>query len=468
MRGLVLAAGLGSRFKSEKPKVLHEILGKPMLWYVINNLRNGGVTEIGVVVSHKAEEVKKAFEHEGLRFFYQKNPKGGTADAVLAAKDFFASYEGYLVVLNGDSPLVSGETIKNMLNYVTMVERYEGKRVSALVLSAYLPDPTGYGRIIREEGSDRVLKIVEEKDATPEERAVSEVNAGAYVFWAPHLLEALFQIKPSPVTGELYLTDAVNYMAEKGYEVRLFRAKEPSEALGVNTRWELAVAESLIKLKLVRFWAERGVTFHLPETVWLEPEVSFEPDAEVFPGAVLKGKTKVKKGARIGEGALLVDATVEEGARVEPYSVVERSVVKKGAVVGPFARVRDGSTVGEGAHVGNFVEVKKSSVGPGVRAKHLAYIGDATLGKGVNVGAGVVFANYDGRQKHPTTVGDYAFIGSNALLVAPLKLGRYAFVAGGSVVTKDLPDYAFAIARPPLEVKEGLARKFLDIKEDES
>jgi len=462
MRGIVLAAGLGTRFKSDKPKVLHQILGKPMLWYVLTNLRNGGVDEIAVVVGHKAEEVEERFKGERLHFFRQKNPKGGTGDAVLAAKDFFASYEGYVIVVNGDSPLVSGETIKNLQQFIYMVKQYEGVHLSGVVLTTRLPDPTGYGRIVREEGTDRVLRIVEEKDATPQEKTITEVNAGLYAFWAPHLLEALYSIKPSPVTGELYLTDVINYLSSKGYEVRAFQAKDPTEALGVNTRWELSIAENVIKLKLVKFWSERGVTFHFPETVWIEPDVSLERDVEVFPSVALKGRTKVRKGAVIKEGSVLKDAVVEEGAVVGEYSVIEKSRVEKGAKVGPFARVREESTVGEGAEVGNFVEVKKSTLGKGTRAKHLAYIGDATLGEGVNVGAGVVFANYDGKRKHPTFVGDKAFIGSNALLVAPLKLGRYTFVAGGTVVTQDLPDESFAISRPPLVIKDKVGRKFLD------
>ena len=454
MKAIILAAGLGTRFKSKKPKVLHEILGKPMLWYVITNVKNGRIEDIAVVVGHGAEEVKKQFESEGVKFFHQKNPKGGTADAVLSAKDFFSSYDGYVLIINGDSPLVSGETIRNMQQFIHMVQTYEGIKLGGVVLTSYLQDPTGYGRIVKEPGTDRILKIVEEKDATPEEKAIREVNGGTYIFYAPLLIEALFNIKPSPVTSELYLTDVVKYINDRGYEVRSFMAKEPTEILGVNTRWELSLVENIVKLKLIRYWAERGVTFHFPETIWIEPDVTLEPDVEVYPGVMLKGKTKVKKGAVIGAGSALKDTIVEESCEVREYSVIEDSTLKSGSVVGPFARIRNNSVIEENAEIGNFVEVKKSTVGKNVKAKHLAYIGDATVGENTNVGAGVVFANYDGKKKHESFVGHNSFIGSNSLIIAPIRIGNWAYVAGGSVVNKDVPDEALAVARAELKILE--------------
>ena len=462
MKALILAAGLGTRFKSKKPKVLHEILGKPMLWYVITNVKNGGIDDIAVVVGHGADEVKKIFEKEGVRFFHQKNPKGGTADAVLSAKDFFSSYDDYVLIVNGDSPLVSGETIRNMQQFIHMVQAYEGVKLGGVVLTSYLQDPTGYGRVIKEQGTDRILRIVEEKDATPEEKAIREVNGGTYIFYAPLLVEALFNIKPSPVTGELYLTDVVRYISDKGYEVRSFMAKEPTEILGVNTRWELSLVENIIKLKLIKYWAERGVTFHFPETIWIEPDVTLEGDVEIFPGVMLKGHTKVKRGSVIGTGSILKDAGVEEGCEVKEYSVIEKSVLKSGSVVGPFARIRNDSVIEEGAEIGNFVEVKKSKVGREVKAKHLSYIGDATIGENTNVGAGVVFANYDGKKKHESFVGHNSFIGSNSLIIAPVRIGNWAYVAGGSVVNRDVPDEALAVSRPELKILEKKGKKLLD------
>ena len=465
MKAVVLAAGLGTRFKSEKPKVLHEILGKPMLWYVVSTVRQGGIEDIAVVVGYRAQEVIEALG-EGYAYYVQENPKGGTADAVLASIDFWRNSEGYVLIINGDSPLVNPETIRNMQRFLHMVEEYEKIRLGGVVLTSVLQDPTGYGRVIKEEGTDRILRIVEEKDATPQERNIREVNGGVYMFYIPYLLEALFKISPSEKTGELYLTDVVAYMVSRGYEVRSFMASDPTEILGVNTRWELSFAENILRLKLIKYWAQKGVTFHVPETVWIEPDVTLSKNVEIFPGVMLKGRTRVGENVVIKAGAILEDSEVEESVVIEPYSYVSGSVVKKGAKVGPYARVREGSIVGEGAEVGNFVEVKKSEIGKDVKAKHLAYIGDATVGDFANIGAGVVTANYDGRKKYRTDIGKGAFIGSNSLLVAPLKLGNFSYVAGGSVITKDVPEGALAIERSRMRILKDRGRKLLGNQED--
>ncbi len=463
MKAVVLAAGLGTRFKSEKPKVLHEILGKPMLWYVVSSVRQGGIEEIAIVVGHRAEEVMKTMGEE-YAYFHQENPKGGTADAVLASIEFWRNSEDYLLIINGDSPLVSPETIRNMQRFVYMVEEYEKIKLGGVVLTSVLQDPTGYGRIVKEEGTDRIIRIVEEKDASPQERSIKEVNGGVYVFYIPCLLEALFKISPSGKTGELYLTDVVAYMVSKGYEVRSFMASDPTEIVGVNTRWELSFAENILRLKLIKFWAERGVTFHTPETIWIEPDVSLSKNVEIYPGVMLRGRTKIGENVIVKAGAVLENVEVEESAVIEPYSYLSDSLIKKGARVGPFARVRNGTVVGEKAEIGNFVEVKKSEIGREVKAKHLAYIGDATVGEGTNVGAGVVTANYDGRKKHRTEIGKGAFIGSNSLLVAPIKLGDFSYVAGGSVITEDVPEGALAIERSRMKIMEGKGKKLLEGK----
>ena len=460
MKAIVLGAGKGTRMKSKKPKVLHPLLGKPMIWYVLSTLRQAGLEDIALVVGYGAEEVKKEVGDQ-VTYFFQENPAGGTADAVLSAIEFWRTYEGYILITNGDSPLVSPQTLRGIQRFIHMVEEYEKIKLSGVVLYASLPDPTGYGRVIFEEGSDRIVKIVEEKDATPQERGVNTVNAGVYVFWAPHLLEAIFKIKPSPVTGELYITDAVNILSEKGYEVRGFMASDPSEILGVNDRWDLAVAENLLRLKLIKYWSQRGVTFRNPETIWIEPDVDLSPEVEVRQGAVLKGKTKVEKGVLIGEGVVLENSTVEEGARILPYSVVESSTIKAGAIVGPFARLRNNTVVGESAEVGNFVEVKNSTLGKEVKAKHLSYIGDATVGDRVNVGAGVVFANFDGKKKYHTVVEEGAFIGSNSLLIAPIKVGKLAYIAGGSAVSKDVPEGTLAVERARLRIVKDKGKQKL-------
>ncbi|MEJ7622339.1 MAG: bifunctional UDP-N-acetylglucosamine diphosphorylase/glucosamine-1-phosphate N-acetyltransferase GlmU [Aquificaceae bacterium] len=459
MRALVLSAGLGTRFKSEKPKVMHNILGKPMLWYVLKTLRELPIEEIALVVGYKAEQIREYFG-DAYHYFYQSNPKGGTGDAVLSAVDFWRDYDGYMLVINGDSPLVKPQTLKNMQRYLHMVEEYEGIKLSALLLSTQLPDPTGYGRVIKDEKGN-VVRVVEEKDASFEEKLIREINGGVYIFYCPHLVETLFHVKPSPKTGEVYLTEVFNLMHQKGYTVRSFMAEDPTEVLGVNTRWELAIAENVIRLRILQEWAEKGNTIHQPESVWIEPDVVLEGDVEIYPDVMLRGNTKIGRGVIVGKGSILENALVEEGAVIEAYSIVRNSHIKSGAVIGPFAHVRENSLIGKGSHIGNFVEVKKSFIGEGVRAKHLAYIGDATIEDDVNVGAGVVFANFDGKKKHQSYVGRGAFIGSNALLIAPIKVGSYSFIAGGSVVNEDVPDGDLAIERSELRILKGKGKEKL-------
>lgn len=459
MRALVLSAGLGSRFRSEKPKVMHTILGKPMLWYVLKTLKDINLSDIALVVGYRSEDIISYFG-ESYRYFHQLNPKGGTGDAVLAGIDFWRDYDGYLLVVNGDAPLIKPQTLKNMQRYIHMVEEYEGIRLSALLLSAQLPDPTGYGRVIKDQQGN-VVKVVEEKDASFEEKLIREVNGGVYIFYCPHLLETIFKVSPSPVSGEVYLTEVFKLMHQQGYIVRSFMAEDPSEAMGVNNRWELAIAENVIRLRILQEWAEKGNTIHQPESLWIEPDVVLEGDVELYPDVMLKGNTKLGRGVVVKRGSVLEDCIVEDGAIIEPYSVVRNSHIKSGAVIGPFAHIRDNSLIGKESHIGNFVEVKKSFIGERVRAKHLAYIGDATIEDDVNVGAGVVFANFDGKKKHPSYVGKGAFIGSNSLLIAPLKLGSYSFVAGGSVINKDINDGDLAISRPKLKILKGKGREKL-------
>ena len=443
MKAIVLAAGLGTRFKSSKPKVLHPILGKPMIWYVLDTLSKAKIKDIGVVVSHKKEEVTTAVG-EGVSFFTQDNPRGGTADAVLSAVDFFKEDEDYILITNGDSPLITPETIKNIQRFIHMVQEYEGKELAGVVLTSYLNDPTGYGRIVREEGTDRILRIVEEKDASPQEKNIREVNGGLYVFKGRLLARALSKIKPSPITGELYLPEVVRIMARDGLEVRAFMASEPSEILGVNNRWELAYAENIIRLKLLKFWAQQGVTIHIPESVWIEPEVQLSPEVEIHQGCVLKGNT-----------------VIEEGSTLLPYTIVEDSRIEQGSVVGPFARIRNSAVVGERAQIGNFVEVKNSQIGKDAKAKHLAYIGDAQVGEEVNIGAGSVTANYDGKKKHKTIIEKGAFIGSNSLLIAPIRIGSMAYIAGGSVISKDVESGDLAVERAQIRIIKGKGREKL-------
>lgn len=454
MKALILAAGLGTRFKSQKPKVMHPILGKPMVWYVVKTLKDAGIRDIGMVVGYCKEQVMEYFKDEGLRFFEQKNPKGGTADAVLSAIDFWRADDGQLLVINGDAPMVKAETIRQMIRFMHMVEEYEGVKLACTLLSAFLPDPTGYGRVVKDQ-EGYVMKIVEEKDATFEEKKINEINGGVYIFDCAKLLETIFQVKHSPVSGELYLTQVIDLMYQKGYKIRSFMAEEPVEAMGVNDRWELAIAENVLRLRILQRLAKEGNTIHQPETVYIEPDVILEGDVEIEPSVTIKGSSRIGKGAKIGKGVYIESSQIGEGAVVEPYSVIKNSTVEGYASVGPFAYLRDGTTIKSSAQIGCFVEVKSSYIGEGVKAKHLAYIGDATIEEGANIGAGVVFANFDGKKKHKSFVGKYAFIGSNSLLIAPIKVGDYAYIAGGSVINKDVPEGDLAIARARQRLLKG-------------
>ena len=461
MRALILAAGMGSRFKSERAKVLHKLMNKPMLWYVYQTVKELNVKDIAVVVGHQAEEVKKVFEgEENLHFFHQKNPKGGTADAVLSAIDFWRDYQGYLLVINGDNPLVKAQTIKNMQRYIHLVEEYEKQKVSALILSSFFPDPTGYGRVVKDDKGN-VIKIVEEKDASFEEKQIREINGGVYLFYCPHLLEVIFSVSPSPASGELYLTEAINLMSQRGYTVRSFMAEDQTEVMGVNNRWELAIAENVIRLRILERLAKEGNTIHQPETVWIEPSVLLEGDVEIEPGVAIIGNSRLGKGVKVGKGSIVENSILEEGVVVEPYSIIRDSTVKKGAIIGPFAHLRNQTVIGEGSHIGNFVEVKASQIGSKVNAKHLAYIGDAFIGDRSNIGAGVVFANYDGKRKYQSHVGENVFIGSNSLIIAPIKLGSYAYIAGGSVINKDVEEGDLAVARAKMKIIKGKGKEKL-------
>ncbi|MCS7083377.1 MAG: bifunctional UDP-N-acetylglucosamine diphosphorylase/glucosamine-1-phosphate N-acetyltransferase GlmU [Aquificaceae bacterium] len=460
MRALVLAAGVGSRFKSQVPKPLHPIVGMPMIWHVLQTVKSANPQSIAIIVGHEAERIKAACG-DGYIYFKQDNPKGGTGDAVLSAIDYWRDFDDYLLVINADTPLVLPQTIQSMLRYIKLVKEYENKLISGLLLSANLPDPTGYGRVIKE-GPDKVLKIVEEKDASPEERAVSEVNSGVYIFYCPHLLETIFKLKPSAITNEVYLTEVFEIMSNRGYEVRAFSASDPTEVLGVNTRWDLAIVENVARLRILERIAKEGNSIHQPESVWVEASVEFGAEVEIFPDVTITGNTRISDRAIIGRGCIIHNSLIGEGAIIEPYSVIKDSTIKAGARVGPFAHIRNNSIIGEDSHIGNFVEVKSSSIGRQVFAKHLSYIGNATIEEKVNVGAGVVFANFDGKKKHECKVKRNAFIGSNSLIIAPIVIGEKAFIAGGSVVNKDIPDGALAISRPTLKIKEELGFKKLN------
>lgn len=431
---VVLAAGLGTRMRSPLAKVLHPLLGRPMVSWIVAALREAGVERVIVVVHHQEDQVRAALGD--VEFARQEAPRG-TGDALAAAAALLPA-DGPVVVTAGDTPLLSAASVRRLLR--------EGAGPCS-VASFVAAEPTGYGRIVRDGG----VHIVEEAHCSPEERRIREVNSGMYRFEASFLREALPALCPHPPKGELYLTDLVQPGATvvDGFPAEDF--------LGVNDRAALAEARGLLRRRVNRAWALEGVDLADLDTIDIGAEVRLLPGAEVGAGTVLAGRCEI--GGSVGPGCVLRDTVVEVGAHIEAGTIAEGAVVRAGAKVGPMARLRPGALIEEDAHVGNFVEVKNAVLHRGAKANHLAYIGDAEVGAAANVGAGTITCNYDGVRKNRTVIGARAFIGSNSALVAPVHIGEGAIVGAGSTVAEDVPADAIAVERAPLKVREGSAER---------
>lgn len=444
---VILAAGKGTRMKSSLPKVLHRAAGRPLLAWVIEAARAAGCAKILVVIGHGAERVREEIAGDDLAWVLQEDQKG-TGHA-LAQAESAAGGDAVLLVLSGDVPLVTPATLDRL---ATAAEEGWG----ALSV-ADLPEPGSLGRVIADGSSGAFQKIVEARDASPEELAVKTVNAGLYALPAPEVFDYLRKVVPNNAQKELYLTDAVTNAGLEGRPIRLIPLSNPDEALGVNDRTELARVHRLLVERHLRELMLSGVTLLEPDRTLIEPGVRVGNDTVIHPGVSLLGHTSVGSGCTIHQGAWLRDTAVAAGVTIEPYSVLDGAEVGEGCRVGPFARLRPASRLLEGARVGNFVEVKSSVLGPGAKANHLAYVGDATVGEGANLGAGVVTCNYDGTRKSATEIGRGAFIGSDTMLVAPVRVGDGASTAAGSVITKDVPDGALAVSRVRQKNLEGRA-----------
>jgi len=450
---LVLAAGKGTRMKSARAKVLHEVAGRPLAAFPIERAREAGAGRTVVVVGHQAEAVEarlRGLFPEGLSFALQAEQRG-TGHAVLAARDGAGLGDGDVVVLSGDVPLLTAETIRRVV-----AARREAGAAVALV-TCRPPSPTGYGRIVTNAAGE-IERIVEEKDATDGERAIGEVNAGLYAFEGAFLAEMLPRLSSQNAQGEYYLTDLVGLARAAGRTAVAVPAPH-AEMAGINDRAELADAAAALRAQLNRAHLRAGVTMTDPSSVQVDVGVALAADLELGPNVSLHGRTRVGAGSRIGQGCVLVDTVVGEGVELKPYSHLEGAVVADRCVVGPFARLRPGTELAEEVHVGNFVETKKARIGRRSKANHLAYLGDAEVGSGCNIGAGTITCNYDGVHKHRTTLGDGVFIGSDTQLVAPVTLGDGAYVGAGSTITKDVPADALAFSRAPQTVKEGWAAR---------
>jgi bifunctional UDP-N-acetylglucosamine pyrophosphorylase/glucosamine-1-phosphate N-acetyltransferase len=450
---IILAAGQGTRMKSKTVKVLHRAAGRRIIEYVLDLAAEVCDTQPVVVVGHQREDVQKAIGDRG-RFAVQEEQKG-TGHAVLMAAEVLERETGHgrpVLILSGDVPLTRPATLKQL------VGQHQAEKNALTLLTMKLDDPAMYGRVVR--GADGTVdRIVEMKDASPDERAIDEVNAGVYVFDADHLFANLRGLSTNNAQGEYYLTDLIAILRSLGERVGAVIAADPAEALGVNSRADLAVVEAEIQRRVVQKLMSDGVTFRNPNTVVIDSTVTIGNDSVVYPFVTIEGRTKIGSGCVIEPGVHLINVTVGENVHLKTGTVAEDAIIEDDATVGPYAHLRAGTELGKHVKVGNFVETKKARFGAGAKASHLSYIGDAEIGADVNIGAGTITCNYDGVNKYKTVLEDGVFIGSDTQLVAPVRVGRGAYVGAGSTITKDVPADALALSRVPQRVVEGWATK---------
>lgn len=448
----VLAAGLGTRMKSKLAKVLHRAGGLCLLEHVVRAAtRVAPAGSIVAVVGHQAAEVRAEVERHGIQFRMQSEQKG-TGHALLMCRDVPELQSGRLLVLYGDCPLLSSATLE------ALVRHHEQSGAAATVVTTILKDPHGYGRIVRGAGGE-IAAIVEQKAANEEQRAIREINSGIYCLEAALVWPLLEALQPNPASGEIYLTDVVESLNAAGHRVSPFVLEDSSELLGINTRVELAEVDALFRRRKTRELMLEGVTFIQPETSLVDVDVRVGLDTVIEPFVQLRGTTTIGSDCLVGACSVLHNATLEDGAQVLGFSHIDDSTLEAGAQAGPFTRLRNHAQLGPSSKVGNFVELKKTSLGKGAKANHLAYLGDATVGAKANIGAGTITCNYDGVRKSPTAIGEGAFIGSNSTLVAPLRVETGAYVAAGSVITQDVPADALALGRARQTVKPDWARQ---------
>jgi bifunctional UDP-N-acetylglucosamine pyrophosphorylase / glucosamine-1-phosphate N-acetyltransferase len=447
---VILAAGKGTRLKSSLAKVLHRAGGRALVEQVLRACAPLGAKKTVVVVGHQAEQVMAVVEPTGAKTVLQQ-PQHGTGHAVQVARRAIGNSK-VVVVLPGDAPLIRTETLR------AMIAAHRNGNAAATILTAVVADPSGYGRVVRK-SETQVGAIVEESQLTDEQREINEINSSIYCFTLEKLWPALAQVKPNNKHREVYLTDAIAVLASKGETVLAQVAPDPREVLGCNTRADLAEVDRIFREWKRNALMSAGVSIQLPETVLIDPEVIAGEDTVIEPAVHLLGKTKIGARCVIRTGSVLTDAILADDVIVEPHCVIGNSRLDERVTVGPFARLRNDNHLKAGAHIGNFVELKKAIVGEGTKAGHLTYLGDAKIGAKSNIGAGTITCNYDGFHKHPTTIGNRVFIGSDAALVAPVRVGDGAYVAAGSTITDNVPAEALGIARGRQVNKPGWAAK---------
>ncbi|MCD8180687.1 MAG: bifunctional UDP-N-acetylglucosamine diphosphorylase/glucosamine-1-phosphate N-acetyltransferase GlmU [Firmicutes bacterium] len=442
---VILAAGMGTRMKSKMPKVLHKVCGKPLCGWVIDASKAAGADRVCAVVGHNADMVKEALG-DVCEYALQAEQKG-TGHAVMQAADVIKEAKGEVVILNGDTPLVTAETIKSALEY------HRSSENAVTVITAVLDDAAGYGRIVR--GVDGgVMKIVEQKDASDEEKKINEVNSGMYVFDGESLSYALGKITPNNAQGEYYLTDTLEILLNAGKRVGGYAVSDNDEIRGINDRVQLSEADRIMQKRINEAHMRNGVTIRNPESVYIEDGVEIGSDTEICPNVTLKSGTKIGSDCVIGSDSVLDRAVIHDGADILS-SVILESEVDEGTHVGPFAYIRPNCRVGKNVKVGDFVEIKNSNIDDGTKISHLTYIGDSDVGKRVNFGCGTVTCNYDGKNKYRTSIGDDCFVGCNTNFVSPINVGDGVYIAAGSTITEDIPKDSLSIARARQVNKEN-------------
>jgi bifunctional UDP-N-acetylglucosamine pyrophosphorylase/glucosamine-1-phosphate N-acetyltransferase len=450
---VVLAAGQGTRMKSQLPKVLHAIAGRPMIEHVLRTAEAVGPATVTVIVGHRADLVRQRLSHvaAGTLQFALQEPQRGTAHALQQAEPALAGHTGTVILLSGDVPLLKAATLQRLL------DTHRGANAAATVVTATVDRPYGYGRIVRTKG--RIARIVEERDASPAERQTKEINSGIYAFDLAPLFDALRGIAAQIAQGEFYLTDLVAIFRRRKLVVETLSVDNPEEIRGINSRTELADVSRLVRQTKNEELMAAGVTLIDPATTYIDPDVEVGPDTVIHPGVALEGHTRVGAACEIQAHVRIADSQIGDRVTINNFCLILGARVADGATVGPFAHLRPETVVHERAKVGNFVELKKTSLGAGSKVNHLSYLGDATVGADVNVGAGTITCNYDGEKKHETVIEDGAFIGSDTQLIAPVRVGKGAYVGAGSSITEDVPAGALGIARGRQSNVEGWAER---------
>ncbi len=445
---VILAAGLGTRMKSKIPKLLHKIFDVPIIDYVIETAKTLNPSNLFVVINPQLQELKEHLSNYDINFVFQKEPKG-TGNAVLSALSFLRSED--ILILNGDTPLLKVETI------CKFIDLYKKNTIDMAILSFKPKREHSYGRILRDEKGN-VQKIVEVTDLSENQKNISEANSGVYLL-NRQLAEFVRVIEENPIKKEYYFTDLVEIAVKKGKKVEAYTIAEEEELIGINTRAELSLATKYLRDRIVREWMDKGVTIYDSATTWISPKVQIGEDTVIYPNVFIEGETIIGKNCILYQGVRLRNCLIEDSVEIKDHTVVENAQIKSGSKIGPFAHLRPDTVIGKNCRVGNFVEIKKSFLNDGTKAAHLSYIGDAEIGKNVNIGAGTITCNYDGTKKHKTVIEDNVFVGSDSQLVAPVKINKDAYIAAGSTITKEVPEGCLAISRVPQRHIEGWSKK---------